>query len=225
MPVHWADRVVATWRIKTGGFPYHLCLLQLAHDASFRVHSGFALDDRIPRTGDPRLCRGRAAASPSGVQGASAGGRPGAAARRDPPAGRRHRASRAGCITSAAASWRSCWTMPARAVTVNSTAAQQVLWRGLPLKVFGRAVYAKPEFVSTQPPAGVLRPAGAARQPRLSRLPALPAGNQPDRRRLLFRQRAAAVAAAGGRHDAGRRKTPTRRWKRASPRRGSSCGW
>ena len=37
------------------------------------------------------------------------------------------------------------------AVTVNSTAAQQVLWRGLPLKVFGAAVYAKPEFVSTLP--------------------------------------------------------------------------
>jgi capsular polysaccharide export protein len=37
------------------------------------------------------------------------------------------------------------------AVTVNSTAAQQVLWRGIPLKVFGDAVYAKPEFVSTQP--------------------------------------------------------------------------
>jgi capsular polysaccharide export protein len=36
------------------------------------------------------------------------------------------------------------------AVTVNSTAGQQVLWRGLPLKVFGAAVYAKPEFVSTQ---------------------------------------------------------------------------
>ena len=29
--------------------------------------------------------------------------------------------------------------------------AQQVLWRGLPLKTFGAAVYAKPEFVSTQP--------------------------------------------------------------------------
>jgi capsular polysaccharide export protein len=37
------------------------------------------------------------------------------------------------------------------AVTVNSTAAQQVLWRGIPLKVFGDAVYAKPEFVSTKP--------------------------------------------------------------------------
>jgi capsular polysaccharide export protein len=37
------------------------------------------------------------------------------------------------------------------AVTVNSTAGQQVLWRGLPLRTFGEAVYAKPEFVSTQP--------------------------------------------------------------------------
>ena len=36
------------------------------------------------------------------------------------------------------------------AVTVNSTAGQQVLWRGIPLRVFGRAVYAKPEFVSGQ---------------------------------------------------------------------------
>ena len=48
------------------------------------------------------------------------------------------------------------------AVTVNSTAAQQALWRGIPLKVFGRAVFAKPEFVSDQPLqeffAGATRP-------------------------------------------------------------------
>jgi capsular polysaccharide export protein len=37
------------------------------------------------------------------------------------------------------------------AVTVNSTAAQQALWRGLPIKCFGAAVYAKPEFVSDLP--------------------------------------------------------------------------
>ena len=34
---------------------------------------------------------------------------------------------------------------------MNSTAAQQALWRGIPIKVFGDAVYSKPEFVSTQP--------------------------------------------------------------------------
>ena len=36
-------------------------------------------------------------------------------------------------------------------MTVNSTAAQQALWRGLPTRTFGAAVYAKPEFVSSQP--------------------------------------------------------------------------
>ena len=32
------------------------------------------------------------------------------------------------------------------AITVNSTAGQQVLWRGIPLKIFGRAIYDKPEL-------------------------------------------------------------------------------
>ena len=36
------------------------------------------------------------------------------------------------------------------AVTVNSTAGQQVLWRGIPLRIFGQSVYDKPEFVSRQ---------------------------------------------------------------------------
>jgi capsular polysaccharide export protein len=36
------------------------------------------------------------------------------------------------------------------AVTVNSTAGQQVLWRGLPLMALGRAVYSKPEFIPDQ---------------------------------------------------------------------------
>ncbi|HBM61088.1 MAG TPA: capsule biosynthesis protein CapA, partial [Citreicella sp.] len=30
-----------TLRIRLGGFPYHLALLQLEHDASFRQHSPF----------------------------------------------------------------------------------------------------------------------------------------------------------------------------------------
>lgn len=36
------------------------------------------------------------------------------------------------------------------AVTVNSTAGQQALWRGLPISVNGRAVYGKREFVADQ---------------------------------------------------------------------------
>ena len=36
------------------------------------------------------------------------------------------------------------------AVTVNSTAGQQALWRGIPLKLFGDAVYATAKFTSSQ---------------------------------------------------------------------------
>jgi capsular polysaccharide export protein len=43
------------------------------------------------------------------------------------------------------------------AITVNSTAAQQALWRGLPVKVLGRGVYDKPELVSPQPLAEFIR--------------------------------------------------------------------
>ena len=42
LPWHALERMAATWRIRHGGFPYHLALLQLEHDASFRAHSPFA---------------------------------------------------------------------------------------------------------------------------------------------------------------------------------------
>lgn len=46
----------------------------------------------------------------------------------------------------------------ARAViTVNSTAAQQALWRAIPVKALGRAVYCKPGLMSDRPLADFLR--------------------------------------------------------------------
>jgi capsular polysaccharide export protein len=42
MPVHRLERRLATSRIRNGGFPYHLAILQLEHDASFRDHSPFS---------------------------------------------------------------------------------------------------------------------------------------------------------------------------------------
>ena len=41
MPVQAVERRLATLRIKYGGFPYHLALLQLEHDSSFQKHSPF----------------------------------------------------------------------------------------------------------------------------------------------------------------------------------------
>ncbi|MFV2034986.1 MAG: capsule biosynthesis protein, partial [Halocynthiibacter sp.] len=150
MPLLAADRIAATMRIKYGGFPYHLALLQLEHDSSFQTHSPFSSmasflklaidgfaegapghhhlvfkahpleDGRAPQRREIRRL-----AAAAGVS-------------------ERVHYVRGGKLAQLLDHARS-------AITVNSTAAQQVLWRGLPLKVFGEAVYAKPEFVSTQP--------------------------------------------------------------------------
>lgn len=149
MPFTALERRVATLRIKHGGFPYHLALLQLEHDASFQKHSPFSTmteflemaidgfakgapphhhlvlkahpleDDRLPLRREIRRI-----AKGQGVSN-------------------RVHYVRGGKLAGLLNTARS-------AVTVNSTAAQQVLWRGLPLKAFGDAVYNKPEFVSTQ---------------------------------------------------------------------------
>ena len=150
MPLHRVERFRATQRIKRGGFPYHLVLLQLAHDESFRAHSKFSEmadflglviaefargahthhhlvfkahpleDGRIPLAREIR-----ALTQKHGLQGRVHFVRGGKLAR----------------LLDAAET----------AVTTNSTAAQQALWRGLPLRAFGDAVFCKPEFVSNQP--------------------------------------------------------------------------
>jgi capsular polysaccharide export protein len=149
MPFHRLERRLATQRIRRGGFPYHLAILQLEHDASFRDHSSFSSmseflamvmegfakgapqhhhlvfkahpleDGRIPLKSEIRRL-----AAGNGLTG-------------------RVHFVRGGKLAELLNEARSC-------VTVNSTAGQQALWRGLPLRNFGAAVYAKPEFVSTQ---------------------------------------------------------------------------
>lgn len=150
MPFLWMDRVQATYRIKTGGFPYHLALLQLAHDASFRDHGPF---DDMAEFLDV-LIAGFAEGAPSHhhlvfkAHPLEDGRTPIRADIRRLAAqygvSDRVHYVRGGKLARLLNDARS-------AVTVNSTAAQQALWRGLPLKAFGQAVYLKPEFVSDQP--------------------------------------------------------------------------
>jgi len=149
LPFHRWERMAATFRIKHGGFPYHLVLLQLEHDSSFQMHSPFktmadflsVVMDGFAKGAAPHhhivfkahpLEDGRVPVAHeikrlAALHGVSA----------------RVHFVRGGKLAALLNHARS-------AVTVNSTAAQQVLWRGLPLKTFGAAVYAKPEFVSTQ---------------------------------------------------------------------------
>lgn len=150
LPYHRIDRFIATARIRRGGFPYHLALLQLEHDASFRDHSPFSrMTDFVKLVIDgfakgapphhhlvfkahpledgrlPLASQIRGMARAAGLSSRVHYVRGGKLARLLDPA--------------------------QSAVTVNSTAGQQVLWRGLPLRIFGTAVYAKPGLVSNQP--------------------------------------------------------------------------
>jgi capsular polysaccharide export protein len=150
MPLHRVERRLATFRIRRGGFPYHLAILQLEHDASFRDHSPFtSMTDFLALViegfakGAPShhhlvfkahpLEDGRVALLPTIRR----------LARQHGLGGRVHFV-RGGKMARLLDDARS-------AVTVNSTAGQQALWRGIPLRAFGTAVYAKPEFVSSQP--------------------------------------------------------------------------
>lgn len=150
MPLISLERRIAQWRVRNGGFPYHLVLLQLEHDSSFQSHSPFSSQTEFLELVFAGFARGAARhhhlvikAHP--LEDGRAPLRRAIAnlTRAHGLQGRVHylRGGKLAALLNHARS----------AVTVNSTAAQQVLWRGMPLKVFGRSVYDKPEFVSDQP--------------------------------------------------------------------------
>ncbi|WP_406644836.1 capsular biosynthesis protein [Aliisedimentitalea scapharcae] len=149
MPAQAIDRRLATWRIRNGGFPYHLALLQLEHDSSFQMHSPFAsMTDFLAEifegfaNGAPRHHHLVVKAHPLEDGRVPVRSEVKRLARQHGLVGRVHYV-RGGKLAALLNEART-------AVTVNSTAGQQVLWRGIPLKTFGAAVYSKPEFVSAQ---------------------------------------------------------------------------
>ncbi len=149
LPLHRWERMLATFRIKHGGFPYHLVLLQLEHDSSFQMHSPFKTMAEFLAVVIEGFAKGAAPhhhivfkAHPLEDGRVPVAHEIRRLAREHGVASRVHFV-RGGKLAQLLNHARS-------AVTVNSTAGQQVLWRGLPLKTFGAAVYAKPEFVSTQ---------------------------------------------------------------------------
>ena len=148
-PLHAVQRKIEARRIRNGGFPYVLALMQLEHDSSFRAHSPYrtmaeftaellaAFARAAPRhhhlvfkthpLEDDRAALGRVIARQAEALGLT---------------GRVHivQGGKMAALLSQARA----------AVTINSTAAQQALWRGLPVKAMGRSVYAKPGLVSDQ---------------------------------------------------------------------------
>lgn len=149
MPLQALERRHATRRIRNGGFPYHLALLQLEHDSSFQMHSPFnSMNDFLAE-----VIAGFAAGAPRHhhlvikAHPLEDG--------RSPIRRELRRLARAHGIQSRVHYVRGgklaeLLNEARTAVTVNSTAGQQVLWRGIPLKVFGAAVYDKQDFTSDQ---------------------------------------------------------------------------
>lgn len=150
LPVHALDRRIRTAHIRRGGYPYHLVLLQLEHDASFQAHSDFAtMADFLGE-----VIAGFAQGAPVHhhlvfkahplEDGRSTLRRDISRLAREHGIDRRVHFVRGGKLAR-------LLDEAGSAITVNSTAGQQALWRGLALRIFGRAVYGKPEFVSDQP--------------------------------------------------------------------------
>ena len=150
MPYIALDRIIATARVRYGGFPYHLVLLQLEHDSSFQMHSPFSNMTEFLELviegfakGAPKHHHLVFKAHPLENDKSPIKRIIRDLSRKYGVKGRTHYV-RGGKLAQLLDHTRT-------AVTVNSTAGQQVLWRGIPLRTFGRAVYAKPEFVSTLP--------------------------------------------------------------------------
>ncbi|MCG7519737.1 capsule biosynthesis protein [Ruegeria sp. Ofav3-42] len=149
MPFHRIRRRWATARVRQSGAPYHLALLQLGHDSSVQSHSDYScMSDFLEH-----VIAGFAKGAPTHHQ---------LVLKEHPLENHREPLRRrARQIARALGVADRVHYVPGgklarllddanSAVTINSTAGQQVLWRGIPLRIFGRSVYDKPEFVSRQ---------------------------------------------------------------------------
>ncbi len=150
MPLRSLNRRLATRQLLKRGDPYFLGLLQLGHDSSITAHSAFDTNKQFVDLCIREFSRGarshyrlvfkthplddgrdklkqhiRASAATNGV-----------ADRVDFIQG-----GKLGVLLDSATG----------AITINSTAAQQALWRSLPVRAIGQSVFKKDQLVSRQP--------------------------------------------------------------------------
>lgn len=140
-------RARATARIARSGAPYHLVLLQLAHDANYRAASPYAttedyLADVISSFADGALGHHHLVFKAHPLEDG-----------RQPLRRLIHRLAAKHGVAHRVHFLSGAKLAPLldgahSAVTVNSTAAHQALWRGLPMKTLGLAPHAKPGLSS-----------------------------------------------------------------------------
>ncbi|MEM9343701.1 MAG: capsule biosynthesis protein CapA [Pseudomonadota bacterium] len=149
-PVAALGRRFATWRLSRSAAPYHLVLLQLDHDANFRNHGPFRDSEDFVTTVLKSFASGarrhhRLVFKAHPLEDGRV------------PLGPLIRRKAADLGVSERVHYipggklATLLDKATTAVAVNSTAAQQALFRGLPLRAFGRSVYARSAFVSDQP--------------------------------------------------------------------------
>ncbi|MEM9394824.1 MAG: capsule biosynthesis protein CapA [Pseudomonadota bacterium] len=150
LPVRAVRRSLATQRIKSGGFPYHLFLLQLEHDSSFTAHCDF--DSLADVVADTVAAFAHYAPPHHHLVFKAHPLEDGRARLQEKLAKLSDQHRLRDRLHFVAGGKLAPLLDPARSVvTVNSTAAQQALWRGIPVKALGRAVYCKPGLTSDQP--------------------------------------------------------------------------
>ena len=150
LPLRRFGQGIQTRRLLASGRSYHLVLLQLSFDSSMQVHSDYRNSADFVRDCIEAFARGAPAEDILVFKS-------------HPFEDGRERLGRAISDTAerlgvdervifldGGPTLTSLLDGARSAVTVNSTAAQQALWRGLPVAVMGRAVYAKPGLVSDQ---------------------------------------------------------------------------
>ncbi|MFN3276436.1 MAG: capsule biosynthesis protein [Paracoccus sp. (in: a-proteobacteria)] len=148
-PLYAVQRSLQWRHMRLSGWPFSLVLMQLEHDSNFLGHSPYTRNaqfidqviDAFARSA-PRHHHLVFKAHP--LEDGRAGNRAAihAAATRCGVRDRIHYI-RGGKLAEILDHARAV-------VTVNSTGAQQALWRGIPVKALGRAVYEKPGLVSGQ---------------------------------------------------------------------------
>lgn len=150
MPLVSVQRRVKTRRLLRRGRPYFIVLLQLGHDSSVVSHSGFASVTEFAEQ-----C----------IKGFAKGGRnhhrlvfkthPLEDGRERLGRKIRQLAEKHGVADRVdfikGGKLGQLLDNAAGAVTINSTAAQQAFWRGLPVRALGRSIFDKDDLVSRQP--------------------------------------------------------------------------
>lgn len=156
-PWTWAKRSLTQWRLLRSGRPFHLALLQLSFDSSMRVHSDYASTSEFVEDVIDAFAEGADAHELLVIK----------AHPFEDGRERLHRVVRDLAHDLGVANrvvyidggkkLAALLDRARSAITVNSTAAQQALWRGLPVAALGRAIYRKPGLVSEQPLSGFMR--------------------------------------------------------------------